>query len=131
MRHEVIEKSVNLMMVLIVLAVSIGGLVEIVPLMLSSDVTEPAEGIEPYPNKIVRGLGNGLLGVVEIPGQIIKGADDGNVILGVVKGFWFAASRTQYGLNETFGFLFPNPPDTRGYAFEQEWPWDALAGSAD
>jgi cytochrome c oxidase cbb3-type subunit 2 len=48
MRHEVIEKSVNLMMVLIVLAVSIGGLVEIVPLMFSSDVTEPAEGIEPY-----------------------------------------------------------------------------------
>ena len=48
MRHEVIEKSVNLMMVLIVLAVSVGGLVEIVPLMLSSEVTEPAEGIEPY-----------------------------------------------------------------------------------
>jgi cytochrome c oxidase cbb3-type subunit 2 len=48
MRHEVVEKSVNLMMVLIVLAVSIGGLVEIVPLMFSSDVTEPAEGIEPY-----------------------------------------------------------------------------------
>ena len=48
MRHEVIEKSVNLMMVLIELAVSVGGLVEIVPLMLSSEVTEPAEGIEPY-----------------------------------------------------------------------------------
>ena len=48
MRHEVIEKSVNLMMVLIVLAVSIGGLVEIVPLMLTSEVTEPAENIEPY-----------------------------------------------------------------------------------
>ena len=48
MRHEVIEKSVNLMMVLIVVAVSIGGLVEIVPLMLSSEVTEPAENIEPY-----------------------------------------------------------------------------------
>ena len=48
MRHETIEKSVNLMMVLIVLAVSIGGLVEIVPLMFSSEVTEPAENIEPY-----------------------------------------------------------------------------------
>ena len=48
MRHEVIEKSVNLMMVLIVLAVSIGGLVEILPLMVSSETTEPAENIEPH-----------------------------------------------------------------------------------
>jgi len=48
MRHETIEKSLNLMIVLIVLAISIGGLVEIVPLMFSSDTTEPAEGIEPY-----------------------------------------------------------------------------------
>ena len=48
MRHETIEKSVNLMMVLIVLAVSIGGLVEILPLMVSSETTEPAENIEPY-----------------------------------------------------------------------------------
>ena len=49
MRHETIEKSVNLMMVLIVLAISGGGLIEIVPLMMSPEVTEAAEGIEPYP----------------------------------------------------------------------------------
>ena len=48
MRHETIEKSLNLMMVLIVVAISIGGLVEIVPLMFSADATEPAEGIAPY-----------------------------------------------------------------------------------
>ena len=48
MRHEVIEKSVNLMMVLIVLAVSVGGLVELLPLMVSDETTEPAENIEPY-----------------------------------------------------------------------------------
>jgi len=48
MRHETIEKSVNLMMVLIVLAISIGGLVELIPLMMSSDATEPDEGIAPY-----------------------------------------------------------------------------------
>ena len=48
MRHETIEKNINLMMVLIIVAVSIGGIVEIVPLMFSSDTTEPAEGIEPY-----------------------------------------------------------------------------------
>jgi cytochrome c oxidase cbb3-type subunit 2 len=49
MRHETIEKSLHLMMVLIVIAISIGGLIEIIPLMLSSDATEPAEGIAPYP----------------------------------------------------------------------------------
>jgi len=48
MRHEVIEKSVNLMMVLIVLTVSVGGLVELLPLMVSDETTEPAENIEPY-----------------------------------------------------------------------------------
>lgn len=48
MRHETIEKNVNLLMILIVVAISIGGLVEIVPLMLSSDATEPDEGIAPY-----------------------------------------------------------------------------------
>ena len=48
MRHERIEKSLNLMMVLIVVAISIGGLVEIVPLMFSADATVPAENIKPY-----------------------------------------------------------------------------------
>ena len=48
MRHETIEKSLSLMMVLIVVAISIGGLVEIVPLMFSADATEPAENIKPY-----------------------------------------------------------------------------------
>jgi cytochrome c oxidase cbb3-type subunit 2 len=49
MKHEKIEKSINLMMVLIVVAISIGGLIEIIPLMMSSDATEPYEGIAPYP----------------------------------------------------------------------------------
>ena len=49
MKHENIEKNINLMMVLIVVVISIGGLVEIVPLMVSADATEPYEGVEPYP----------------------------------------------------------------------------------
>lgn len=49
MNHENIEKNVSVMAVLIVIVISIGGLVEIVPLMASSDATEPYEGIEPYP----------------------------------------------------------------------------------
>ncbi|MGI9221630.1 MAG: cytochrome-c oxidase, cbb3-type subunit II [Woeseiaceae bacterium] len=49
MKHEKIEKNINLMAVLIVVVISIGGLVEILPLMVSADATEPYEGIEPYP----------------------------------------------------------------------------------
>ncbi len=48
MRHETIEKRLNVMMVLIVVAISIGGLVELVPLMFSADATEPDENILPY-----------------------------------------------------------------------------------
>jgi cytochrome c oxidase cbb3-type subunit 2 len=48
MRHETIEKRLNLMMVLIVVAISIGGIIEIVPLMFSADATEPDENIKPY-----------------------------------------------------------------------------------
>lgn len=49
MRHDTIEKNLHLMIVLIIVAISIGGLIEIVPLMVSSDATAPDEGIEPYP----------------------------------------------------------------------------------
>ena len=49
MKHETVEKNVGLMGILIVIVISIGGLVEIVPLMASASVTEPYEGVEPYP----------------------------------------------------------------------------------
>jgi len=48
MRHDTIERNLSLMMVLIVVAISIGGLSEIIPLMVSSDATDPADGIKPY-----------------------------------------------------------------------------------
>ena len=49
MKHDVVERKVGLMGVLIVAVISIGGLVEIVPLMFSAPIVQPAEGIEPYP----------------------------------------------------------------------------------
>jgi cytochrome c oxidase cbb3-type subunit 2 len=49
MKHEKIEKNVNLMAILIVVVISIGGLIELIPLMLSADATEPYEGVKPYP----------------------------------------------------------------------------------
>ncbi len=48
MNHDKIEKNIGLMGILIILVVSIGGLVEIVPLMFQSQVRDPAPGIEPY-----------------------------------------------------------------------------------
>ena len=49
MNHEKVEKNINLMIVLIIIVISIGGLVEIVPLMASDDANIPYEGIKPYP----------------------------------------------------------------------------------
>ena len=47
--HEKIEKNVGLMAVLIAVVVSMGGLVEIVPLMHQAEAIEPLPGVEPYP----------------------------------------------------------------------------------
>jgi cytochrome c oxidase cbb3-type subunit II len=47
-KHEVIEKAAGLLGVLIAATVSLGGLAEIVPLMASAPVTEPAPGVVPY-----------------------------------------------------------------------------------
>jgi cytochrome c oxidase cbb3-type subunit 2 len=46
--HEKIETSNLLMIVLILVAVAIGGLVEIVPLYFQRSTTQPAPGLEPY-----------------------------------------------------------------------------------
>jgi cytochrome c oxidase cbb3-type subunit 2 len=48
MNHDAVEKKVGLLGVLIALVISVGGLVEIVPLYFQSAVTQPAPGIKPY-----------------------------------------------------------------------------------
>jgi cytochrome c oxidase cbb3-type subunit 2 len=48
-KHDSVEKNINVMAILIVIVISIGGLVEILPLMASSAVNDPYEGIKPYP----------------------------------------------------------------------------------
>ena len=48
MNHEAIEKKVGLLGVLIAIAISAGGLVQIVPLYFQSQVTQPTPGIKPY-----------------------------------------------------------------------------------
>ena len=48
MKHEVVEKKVSWLGVWIALVISVGGLVEIVPLYLSSETSTPAPGVKPY-----------------------------------------------------------------------------------
>ena len=48
MNHDAVEKKVGLLGVLIALVISVGGLVEIVPLFFQASVTQPAPGIKPY-----------------------------------------------------------------------------------
>jgi cytochrome c oxidase cbb3-type subunit 2 len=47
--HKRLEKNIILMSVFIVVVVSLGGLVEILPLIFQDQVRTPAEGIKPYP----------------------------------------------------------------------------------
>lgn len=49
MKHEVIEKNVGLMAVLIVIVIAVGGLVEIVPLMFQAQTITATPGVKPYP----------------------------------------------------------------------------------
>lgn len=47
MRHEIVEKNVGLLAVLILVVISFGGLAEIVPLFFQDKTTQPVEGLEP------------------------------------------------------------------------------------
>jgi cytochrome c oxidase cbb3-type subunit 2 len=46
--QEMLEKNIGWMIVLIVLTVSVGGLVEIVPLYFQKSTTQPVAGVNPY-----------------------------------------------------------------------------------
>lgn len=47
--HEKVEKNIGLMGILIAVAISFGGLSQIVPLMFQAEAVEPLPGIKPYP----------------------------------------------------------------------------------
>ena len=58
MQHEILEKNIGLMVIVIIAVISLGGLAEIVPLFYEDAVTQPIEGLEP-------------LGAVELEGRDI------------------------------------------------------------
>ena len=46
--HDIIEKNLAWMIVLVVAVVAVGGLVEIVPLYFQKSTTQPVTGVKPY-----------------------------------------------------------------------------------
>ena len=46
--HDKIESNIGIMIILVILLVSVGGLVEIVPLFFQKSTTEPVAGLKPY-----------------------------------------------------------------------------------
>jgi len=47
--HDKVERNVGLLIILTVLVISVGGLVEIVPLFFQKSTTEAVAGLKPYP----------------------------------------------------------------------------------
>jgi cytochrome c oxidase cbb3-type subunit II len=47
--HDLIERKSALLIILVILVVSVGGIVEIVPLFFQRSTTEPVAGLKPYP----------------------------------------------------------------------------------
>lgn len=46
--HDLIERNIGLMLVLVILTISIGGMVEIVPLFFQKSTTSAVQGMKPY-----------------------------------------------------------------------------------
>ena len=46
--HDLIERNVGLLLALVILTISFGGLVEIVPLFFQKSTTQPVQGMLPY-----------------------------------------------------------------------------------
>lgn len=49
MNHEIIEKNLGLLVIFTLIVISIGGLVEIVPLFFQTDIHKPLKGLTPMP----------------------------------------------------------------------------------
>lgn len=47
MKHYIVERNIGLMMIIITIVISLGGLTEIVPLFFQKDTTEPIKGLKP------------------------------------------------------------------------------------
>jgi cytochrome c oxidase cbb3-type subunit 2 len=46
--HDKVEKNIGLMIILVIAVISVGGLVQIIPLFFQDSLTEPVAGLKPY-----------------------------------------------------------------------------------
>lgn len=53
--HEIVEQNIGLMTILAIIAISFGGLVEIVPQFFLKETTTPIEGLKPLPAVVLEG----------------------------------------------------------------------------
>jgi putative exosortase-associated protein (TIGR04073 family) len=93
------------------------------------DLIHPKYGkatIEPFGKKLGRGVGNAAFGLLDVPGQMMKAMKCNAFDLGIGKALWYFASREFDGLYEIASSPFPNPCDTAGVKFDEEWPWQAV-----
>ena len=79
MKHDIVEKSPGLLIVLVLIVVAIGGLIEIVPLFFQKSTTEPVTGLfEPTEKSpscnadFIRLLFNGTWSVGTLPIESLK-----------------------------------------------------------
>ncbi|MEO8417323.1 MAG: cytochrome-c oxidase, cbb3-type subunit II [Methylophilaceae bacterium] len=55
MKHDKIERNLGLLLVFTMLAISVGGIVEIIPLFFIKDTVEKVDGVRPYSPLEIRG----------------------------------------------------------------------------
>ena len=84
------------------------------------------EGVKPIGRKLVHGVTDSFLGILEVPGQAIKGSKEGKTMRGLGRGVWFWFSRTAYGFGSVLTCLVPNPKENPGYSYKEKYPWSAL-----
>ena len=55
MKHEIVEKNIGLMIILTLVAISFGGLAQILPLFFVDETTQPVDGLKPMPALALEG----------------------------------------------------------------------------
>ncbi len=55
MKHDKIERNLGLLLIFTMLAISVGGIVEIIPLFFIKDTVEKVDGVRPYSPLEIRG----------------------------------------------------------------------------
>ncbi len=82
--------------------------------------------INPISEKLARGAANLLLGVLEIPGQIVKGVKEGSFGWGIDKALIYFLSREISGVKDLATVCVPTPRKVTGATFDSKWPWTDL-----